>query len=347
MFGEVWIGLASTVGGTDLPQPQLDLLTKAVLQRCVGQDGRVANGCVPDRPARLLIQSGDAAMRDRARTPARASAPLKCGAARKIYRGPRDTLTGQKISPGLAVGSETFWRQVLVGTPLPGGSSLSFFRDAVFDDPNFDFGNFNFGADVDVTNNKVFAGQTLAQILNANDTNLEPFRHAGASSSCIMAGPIRSCPRSSASTFIPGSPSTRRSPRPRKRLPSYADFAPAVHGAGMNHCAAGRAPTISEAHISRPVPPLDRQHDMVEALDAWVSHGVAPEQIVAVKYNNDQPADGVAFSARSARFRKQHSTGGKVIRQAPRVSPAERKSPTITGRRSSGSMPTRTACDSA
>ena len=97
----------------------------------------------------------------------------------KIYQGPHDTITGQEIAPGLSVGSEAYWRQVLVGTPLPGGSSTSFFRDGVFDDPNYDFLTFNFGGGVALTNNKVFAGQTLAQILNANDTNLEPFRRAG------------------------------------------------------------------------------------------------------------------------------------------------------------------------
>lgn len=178
MLNEVWIGLASTVGGTDLPQSQLDLVTDAVLKQCVGQDG----GLPTDR---FLTDPRDCAFNPAVLRCAPGQDASTClsaaqvSAVRKIYRGPRDTITGQKIAPGLPIGSEAFWRQVLVGTPLPGGSSLSFFRDAVFNDPNYSFTDFNFGTDVELTNDTMFAGQTLAGILNANNTNLEPFRRAG------------------------------------------------------------------------------------------------------------------------------------------------------------------------
>src|SRR5262249_20887183 len=34
--------------------------------------------------------------------------------------------------------------------------------------------------------------------------------------------------------------------------------------------------------------------DILSALERWVEHGVAPRRIVAVKYVNDNPAQGVA-----------------------------------------------------
>ena len=39
---------------------------------------------------------------------------------------------------------------------------------------------------------------------------------------------------------------------------------------------------------------VDRQHDVLSALEAWVELGIAPESIVAAKYVNGNPALGVA-----------------------------------------------------
>ena len=36
------------------------------------------------------------------------------------------------------------------------------------------------------------------------------------------------------------------------------------------------------------------QHDILSALEHWVEEGVPPEKVIAVKYVNDQPAQGVA-----------------------------------------------------
>jgi feruloyl esterase len=253
-------------------------------------------------------------------------------AVQKIYQGPYDTLTGQKIAPGLPVGSEAYWRQVLVGTPLPGGSSLSFFRDAAFDDPNYDFLNFNFGSDVALTNNKVFAGQTMAQILNANDTNLEPFRQAGGKiimyhgwadpfvpsqfSIDLYAGVIEHDAAAHGLPFSLSSVLTVSSQlgvgslfgsdgEIRQALEQAVNQA-ALHDTqtfarlfmvpGMNHCAGGPGPNSFGGAYQPAGSPLDRTHDMVEALDAWVDQGIPPTQIVATKYTNDTPSQGVAFS---------------------------------------------------
>ena len=36
--------------------------------------------------------------------------------------------------------------------------------------------------------------------------------------------------------------------------------------------------------------------DTLTALDNWVEHGTAPDQIIATHYNNNSPAQGVAFT---------------------------------------------------
>ena len=328
MLGEVWIGLASTVGGTDLPQPQLDLVTDAVLKQCVGQDGGLPTDTfLTDprdcsfNPAVLRCAPGQDS--------STCLSAAQVRAVRQIYRGPRDTITGQKIAPGLPIGSETFWRQVLVGTPLPGGSALSFFRDAVLNDPNYSFADFNFGTDLELTNNTTFAGQTLAEILNANDTNLEPFRREGGKllmyhgwadpfvpsqfSIDIYAGIVEHAAAAAGLPFeaalLAGdgkhSAAGLREDAIRvallrtinqAALRRTQNFARLFMVPGMNHCAGGPGANNFGGAYQPPGSPLDPQHDMVDALDAWVSQGVAPNQIIAAKYNNDNTTAGVAFS---------------------------------------------------
>ena len=73
-----------------------------------------------------------------------------------IYDGASNPRTHQQIWPGFLPGSETFWREVLVGNPnAPGGSSASFFKDGVFaGQSGFSYLNINFDSDVALTNNK-------------------------------------------------------------------------------------------------------------------------------------------------------------------------------------------------
>lgn len=327
MTAEVWIGLASTAGGTDLPQAKLNLVTQAALAQCAGRDGGLpTDQFLTDprvcrfNPAVLECPSGQ--------DPSTCLTAAEVQAVRKIYQGPYFTLTGQKIAPGLAVGSEAYWRQVLVGTPLPGGSSTSFFRDGVFDDPNFNFLTFNFGSDVALAYGKVFAGQTLAQILNANDTDLEPFRQAGgkiimyhgwadpfvasqfsidiyagilehdaiATGQQLGLGPLLRVIGAFGLAGDPGLGRTLALLADEAALRHTQSFARLFMVPGMNHCAGGPGPNTFGGAGQPAGSPLDRTHDMVEALDAWVDRGIPPTQIIATKYNNDAPSQGVAFT---------------------------------------------------
>ena len=44
-----------------------------------------------------------------------------------------------------------------------------------------------------------------------------------------------------------------------------------------------------------PPKPLDPSDDALGALIAWVEGGVAPTQLLATKYVNDTPSQGIAF----------------------------------------------------
>ena len=66
---------------------------------------------------------------------------------------------------------------------------------------------------------------------------------------------------------------------------------------GMSHCGGGAGPNAfgNNAFGGLPVP-SDPQHDIFQALIHWVEFGTPPDQIIATKYVNDNPASGIAFT---------------------------------------------------
>jgi feruloyl esterase len=74
-------------------------------------------------------------------------------------------------------------------------------------------------------------------------------------------------------------------------------FARLFMAPGVSHCGGGAGANAfgNNAFGGFPVPP-DPQHDIFQALIAWVESGTAPDRIVATKYVNDNPANGVAFT---------------------------------------------------
>lgn len=63
---------------------------------------------------------------------------------------------------------------------------------------------------------------------------------------------------------------------------------------GVSHCGGGAGPYNFGQEGQTPVS-NDAEHDAVTALQAWVERGVAPQQLVATKFKNDDPAQGIAM----------------------------------------------------
>ncbi len=65
---------------------------------------------------------------------------------------------------------------------------------------------------------------------------------------------------------------------------------------GVWHCGGGPgANAFGNLSTNLPPQPLNPADDVLGALMAWVEHGVAPTQVTATKYTNDNPAQGIAF----------------------------------------------------
>jgi feruloyl esterase len=238
-------------------------------------------------------------------------------AAEALYQGPVNPVTHKQIFPGFARGSEAFWRQVLVGLSIPGGSSASFFRDGVF--PGLaNFNDINFSSDVTLTDNKAAgSGETWAQALDANNADLGAFRERGGK--LIMyhgfADPFIS-PLVSLYYYTAVIDQGRGDHAGRdgddrsgdSALAETQNFARLFMVPGMNHCAGGPGPNNFGGYAQAPGVPQDPQHDVLSALERWVEKGIAPDKIIGTKFVNDNPANGVAFTRplcpypQSARF---------------------------------------------
>lgn len=64
---------------------------------------------------------------------------------------------------------------------------------------------------------------------------------------------------------------------------------------GMEHCIGGPGPNAFGQILAPPPPSTDAQHDALTALVQWVERGTEPEKIIATKYTNDNPAQGIVM----------------------------------------------------
>jgi len=297
MFGELWTGVNSSVKGPDydLPQAQLDLVTNAAVAQCGRQDGGVASDPFLNdprdchfNPATLQCKPGQ--------DPSTCLTSTQLQAVQAIYQGASNPRTHRQIWPGFLPGSETFWREVLVGNPnAPGGSSASFFRDGVFaGQSGFNYLNINFDSDVDLTNNKP-AGSVLTwqEALDANDPYLDGFKRRGGKLLMYhgfadpFVTPLGSLDYYTAMIGANGHGSGA--------VRDTQSFARLFMAPGVTHCGGGPGANVFNGPDNLGGPE-DSDHDVFLALRQWVEQGIAPKQIIGTKYVNDNPTNGVSFT---------------------------------------------------
>jgi len=79
---------------------------------------------------------------------------------------------------------------------------------------------------------------------------------------------------------------------------------------GMGHCVGGPGANSFGNVFAGPPVSSDPQHDIFKALVDWVESGIPPEQIIATKFVNDNPASGIAFTRPLCVFPKRAAYKG-------------------------------------
>ncbi len=289
---------------TLLPIAKLQLLQKAVLAKCDILDG-VKDGLLEDPrichfdPALLKCAGADG--------PDCLTA-AQVEAIAKIYGGPVSPSTGERIYPGYEPGTEadpSGWSVWITG----GVQSMfgnSFYASAVYENPKWDWHTIDFDRDLKLANTKA------GPILNSYNPDLRTFRaHGGKLIEYHGWGDGAIAPRDSIAYYENVESFLKQFPDPRSdnAQQPVQSFYRLFMVPGMGHCASGAGPNhFGNDDIPDPAAwPQDADHDVVLALDRWVTQGIAPDQIIGTgKIGGDpkDPAKGVKMTRPLCAFPK-------------------------------------------
>jgi feruloyl esterase len=255
-----WNTLHDAAGQSILPAAKLPMITKAVVNACDANDG-VKDGLIDDprscrfNPATIQCTGEDNAS---------CLTKEQVVAVQKVYDGAKQARTGDQVFPGWIRGSEQGWNQYLVGPREP--VRVGFFRSVAYKDPSWDPRTFDWDRDITFV-------EKYDEVMSALSRDLRGFK-ARQGKLVMYTG--------WADPVVP----------PMDTVAYYEDVAKTMGGMaatqsffrffpvpGMGHCSGGAGPSTFDA---------------LGAVEQWVEHGVAPEQLMAT-----------------------HSAGGTVDRTRP------------------------------
>ncbi len=246
----LWVGHATLKDpASHLSRENYAVLHAAAVKACDGLDG-VKDG-VLENPAQCTFDP-KALQCDAAETTDCLTA-AQVDAARKIYATATNPLSGEKIFPGLARGSELEWA-AMAGGPNAFPIADSNFKYVVFKNPNWDFKTFDFDRDI-ALGERAYNGA-----IDAIDPNLEPFFSRGGKLLMYhgwndpLISPVNSIDYYSSVARALGATENVSASLRLFMVP------------GMSHCGGGEGPNTFDA---------------VAALEAWVEQKRAPERVEA------------------------------------------------------------------
>jgi feruloyl esterase len=268
MVAELWNSAPYLQDQTALTAPKMTLLNNAVIQACDALDG-VTDGVIDDprkctfNPAMLQCTGADAA---------NCLTPAQVAAANHIYGGTRKS-DGQQIFPAYTRGSELGWTGLYTGA-TPGGSGWDFFRYSVFQNPSFNNATFNFDTDADRALGTQLLGQTVASIYNATP-NLGAFLARGGKLIMYHGWADQQITPLSSIDYYQQVQAALGQGATDSFLKLY--LLP-----GIGHCSGG--PGVANIGGSTgSAAAADPEHDVVRALDRWVSQNAAPTALVGTR----------------------------------------------------------------
>ena len=277
MINATWNSRAARLDPSTLTEESVALLHRKVIAACDAIDG-VKDGVIEDPrqchfdPATLACKEGTAA--------GECLTPAQVAAANAIYNGAKKS-DGTPIFVGYPRGSEAQWAKLWAGA-APGGSSFDFFRYSVFQDKNFDNTKFDYDKDTDrALNAKVVGKQTIADVYNVKP-DLTAFNRHGGKLIMYHGWADQQISALAAIDFYQQIVAKEGQARASSFLKLY--MLP-----GIFHCTGG--PGTGNFGAAGPAVQDDPQHDIVKALDVWVTQKKAPESFIGTHFNENKGGD--------------------------------------------------------
>ena len=274
--GFVWDekALAATSSG-DLSQADLTVVSNAMLAQCAGQDGGLSTDQFLNNPPACRFN------------PEKLSLPQdKIAAIKKIFSGPPGIFPGYQVG-GDEASNPANWPAWVTDSGNPASALQGLFGNSYFQ--NMVFPNSGWTPDTfSIAQNAHEADARTGAILNSIDPNLSPFKsHAGKLIQYVGWGDSAISPENDINYYNDVS----RVLGPHEDI---QDFYRLFMVPGMAHCGGGPGANAFGNGINGPNP-LDAADDLLSALDRWVENRVAPDKIIATKYVNNDPTQGIAF----------------------------------------------------
>ena len=259
-----------SVPGAAIPAAKTPAIAAAVLADCDKLDG-LSDGLIADPrachfdPARLRCPGQDSNG---------CLTEPQIMALRAIYRGPR-TSDGRMIYYGFAPGGETApgspgWDAWIFG-PAPGASiqgafGVNYMKYIVGAGEGWTPADFDLDRDTQAVIAK------MGPVLDAKDTNLQPFAARGGKLILVHGWSDAAIPARGTIAYYEGV---------RSRMGPAADgFVRLYLVPGMHHCGGGTGPSDVGGSAAARLP-RDPGDDLSAALEAWVESGPAPGPVIA------------------------------------------------------------------
>ncbi|MGE3706607.1 MAG: tannase/feruloyl esterase family alpha/beta hydrolase [Vicinamibacterales bacterium] len=266
--GFIWNAQALAAAGAAIPAAKLPAITAAAVAACDKKDG-LADGVIADPPScafdpAVLTCKGS-------ETDGCLTAP-QVQAVKKIYEGPRNPRTGERIFPGFAIGSESGWGDM--GRARLG---VGYFGNLVFEDPEWDFRTLDFDTEVEMADVKIgrFGNAIGVDYAAAKQRGVKIIQYHGWDDQTLQ-------PAYSPEYYD-------RVAAANGGVDATQDFYRLYMVPGMAHCYFGTGASSFGGVGQQITPVRDAQHDIQTALEQWVERGVPPTRLVATKFADDKP----------------------------------------------------------
>jgi feruloyl esterase len=288
---------------------KLLLINQAVIRSCDSADG-VTDGVINDpRHCQFKLQS----LQCKHAEATDCLTAAQIAAADKIYRGPRDARSGAQIYPGYPFGSEGVvsgpddrhpgWSAYWAGEDGLEPDRADFFRYWVFNQPDWNWWKFDWGADVDTVN------RHIAAVVDATSTDLSRFKAGGGKLLMFMGWQDPVGAPAEAVNYYEAVEARSDARSAGARREDTQRFLRLYMVPGMAHCAGGPGATNFSTATRDSEPPVsDAKHDMARALEAWVEHGTAPDELIATHF------ESAGSSGRTIAFQRPLCVYPKVAR---------------------------------
>ncbi|WP_240543494.1 tannase/feruloyl esterase family alpha/beta hydrolase [Spirosoma foliorum] len=269
-------------GSAFLPKEKIAFITNAVVKACAGKDGGAPNdNFLTDASACKFDPETLPKCPDGTDDGTCLTGP-QLAALKKIYAGPVNPRTGERIYTPIPLGSENSGAGIeYQQNPKQSPPALFYQYKWAFGN-DFDYTTFDFDRDQDKMDS------LLAPILNANNPDLAPLKKKGGKILMYSGTSDPLVPYQDAVSYY------ERVIKAQGGLKPTGDFFRFYLIPGMAHCSGGPGLNDCGQNLALTVP-QDRNHDMLTALINWVEQGVAPDKLIATAYTGGVSTNAVRF----------------------------------------------------